>query len=105
MLERLDQARDVLAQASANHLAYASLEAAMGANSTNEVMRKLSVLAGTFVPLTLVTSLWGMNVRVPGQSADGRSRSFVPFAAIVGSFLIVGFFYLCRPKEKRRGRR
>ncbi|KAJ9465890.1 putative metal ion transporter C17A12.14 [Diplonema papillatum] len=84
MMERLDSARDILAQANSNYLAGVSVQAAIGANSTNEVMKKLSILAVIFVPMTLLTSLFGMNVKVPWQDTDG----LLPFYLILASFLI-----------------
>eukprot|EP00659_Diplonema_papillatum_P021901 gene21901-33646_t len=79
MMERLDSARDILAQANSNYLAGVSVQAAIGANSTNEVMKKLSILAVIFVPMTLLTSLFGMNVKVPWQDTDG----LLPFYLIL----------------------
>jgi magnesium transporter len=33
----------------------------------NDVLRMLTVISVVFLPLTLIASIWGMNVRVPGQ--------------------------------------
>ena len=78
MLGRLDSSRDILVQASSNYLAGVSVQAAIGANKTNEAMRKMSFLAFLFVPMTLITSLFGMNVEVPWQK-DGK----IPFYGIL----------------------
>eukprot|EP01062_Namystynia_karyoxenos_P053308 TRINITY_DN43120_c0_g1_i2.p1 TRINITY_DN43120_c0_g1~~TRINITY_DN43120_c0_g1_i2.p1 ORF type:complete len:794 (+),score=231.96 TRINITY_DN43120_c0_g1_i2:87-2384(+) len=99
MLERLDNARDVLTQAASNHLSHASFEAAIGANETNEVMKKLSILASVFVPMTLVCSMFGMNVKVPWQDVNSTR----PFWAILGSFAVLAalFFVVFSPQTCR----
>ena len=79
MLNRLDSARDVVAQANSNYLAGISVQAAIGANSTNEVMKRMSLIAFIFAPMTLVTSMFGMNVKVPFQ----EDKSTVPFWLIL----------------------
>ena len=38
------------------------------AHRTNEVFRVLTAISVIVLPLTLVASIWGMNVRVPGES-------------------------------------
>jgi magnesium transporter len=35
---------------------------------TNNVMNRLTFLATVHIPLTLIGSLWGMNVQVPGHN-------------------------------------
>jgi magnesium transporter len=61
----------------------------------NDVLRVLTVLSVVFLPLTLVASVFGMNVRVPGQGHIG------PFWIIVGIMVVsfVGLLALFR----RRG--
>lgn len=55
----------------------------------NSVISKVTVLAAIFVPLHLVTSIFGMNVRVPGQNTPGLSWFF----GIVGCF--AAFMVIC----------
>eukprot|EP01059_Diplonema_ambulator_P034617 TRINITY_DN7857_c0_g1_i1.p1 TRINITY_DN7857_c0_g1~~TRINITY_DN7857_c0_g1_i1.p1 ORF type:complete len:466 (+),score=90.01 TRINITY_DN7857_c0_g1_i1:45-1400(+) len=83
MLDKLESARDILAQANSNYLAGISVRASMTANSTNEAMRKMSLLAFVFVPMTLITSLFGMNVEVPWQ----HENSLIPFWLILATFV------------------
>ncbi|MDP8942798.1 MAG: magnesium transporter CorA family protein [Actinomycetota bacterium] len=47
----------------------------------NDVLRVLAVMSVLFLPLTLIASIWGMNVGVPGEGEIG------PFFAIVGVML------------------
>ncbi|HEX3737571.1 MAG TPA: magnesium transporter CorA family protein [Solirubrobacterales bacterium] len=48
------------------------------AHRTNETFRVLTTISVIFLPLTLIASIWGMNVRVPGQDR------------IEGFFILVG---------------
>ena len=57
----------------------------------NDVLRVLAVMSVLFLPATLVASIWGMNVQVPGEGQLG------PFFAIVGVIIallagLLGFF-------------
>jgi magnesium transporter len=38
------------------------------AHRTNETFRVLTAISVIVLPLTLVASIWGMNVRVPGEA-------------------------------------
>ncbi len=78
LIEKGTVIRDALNTAQSNHLAHLS-------NQTNEVMRTLSVVATIMLPLTFLTSLFGMNVRVPGQAETGLFY----FNSIVGLLLIL----------------
>lgn len=37
---------------------------------SSDVVMKMTALAGLLIPLNLITGLFGMNVRVPGQGVD-----------------------------------
>jgi magnesium transporter len=50
----------------------------------NDVLRVLTVLSVVFLPLTLIASIFGMNVHVPGESDT------VPFWLIVALMVVVG---------------
>lgn len=63
-LERIEVARETLITAQSNYLAQIS-------NRMNEVMKTLSIVATVVLPLSFLTGLFGMNVRVPGQDALG----------------------------------
>ncbi len=49
----------------------------------NDVLRVLTVLSVVFLPLTLIASIWGMNVRVPGQQQIGA------FWIIIGVMVVI----------------
>lgn len=58
------------------------------AERTNDVLGKLTVLGTIVLPMSLITGLWGMNVRVPGErAADGDLRWFW---GITGSLVVGG---------------
>lgn len=50
----------------------------------NDVLRVLTVLSLVFLPLTLIASIFGMNVRVPGE------QHAVPFWIIIAIMLTIG---------------
>src|SRR3954454_10921257 len=49
----------------------------------NDVLRVLTVLSVVFLPLTLIASIWGMNVHVPGE------QSVPAFWIIIGVMVVV----------------
>ena len=59
-------------------------------NRLNEVMKVLTVVSTIFMPLTLLSGLWGMNIalpRFPGGDAAQFWWLFLIIAAIVGGML------------------
>ena len=50
----------------------------------NDVLRVLTVLSVVFLPLTLIASIFGMNVHVPGEGA------IEPFWVVIGVMIAVG---------------
>jgi magnesium transporter len=57
----------------------------------NDVLRLLTVFAAVLLPLTLVASIFGMNVDFPGEGTDVAFWTIM--ASMVGLFLgLVGFF-------------
>jgi magnesium transporter len=47
----------------------------------NDVLRILTVLTVVFLPLTLISGIWGMNVGIPGQGSK------TAFWIVIGSML------------------
>ncbi|KAI8380701.1 hypothetical protein BD560DRAFT_365209 [Blakeslea trispora] len=68
MLQNINHYDRILHRAHTNYLAQVNLELTQTYILTNQVMNRLTFLATVFIPLTLICSLWGMNVLVPGQS-------------------------------------
>jgi len=50
----------------------------------NDILRVLTVLSVVFLPLTLIASIFGMNVKVPGE------MHIVPFWIIIGVMFAIG---------------
>jgi magnesium transporter len=50
----------------------------------NDVLRVLTVLSVVFLPLTLIASIFGMNVHVPGEEQT------VPFVVIIAFMVVLG---------------
>ena len=49
----------------------------------NDILRVLTSISVIVLPLTLLASLWGMNVGVPGEGDD------TAFYAIVGAMVVI----------------
>ena len=49
----------------------------------NDTLRVLTAFSVVILPLTLIASIWGMNVHVPGE---GES---LPFFLIIGAMILV----------------
>jgi magnesium transporter len=62
-------------------------------NRLNEVMKVLTVVATIFMPLTLVSGIWGMNVPLP-HFPGGESAQFwwlVGIMAIIAAGMLAAF--------------
>jgi len=68
MLQQLQHAENVLNNVSSTYLALISIKMSESSHKLNEVMKRFSAVATIVIPLTLVSSLWGMNVQVPGET-------------------------------------
>ncbi|KAI0243506.1 CorA metal ion transporter [Massospora cicadina] len=71
----------VLARAHSNYLAQISIELTQVSNRTNDVVAKLTAIASVLLPMNVITGLWGMNVRVPGQSTGEPDEPLTDAAA------------------------
>ena len=67
-----------------NYLALISIETSFVSNRMSQVMKKLSALAAVLIPWSIITGMWGMNVRVPffPYGTDWED-SYVPFILLV----------------------
>ncbi|KNE62687.1 hypothetical protein AMAG_07879 [Allomyces macrogynus ATCC 38327] len=73
MLQNLTYYDKTLARAHSNYLAQISIEITQSNERMNNVVAKLTIVASVMVPLNLITGLWGMNVKVPGQDIESKS--------------------------------
>jgi magnesium transporter len=67
----------------------------LATNRTNEVVRTLTVIATILLPITVVASIYGMNIPLPFQNS-GYSFLFVLLIMLV---IIVGMLYFFRRKH------
>ncbi|OMJ17294.1 Magnesium transporter ALR1 [Smittium culicis] len=95
MSENASHLEQVLSRAYSNYLAKISIELTESSNRTNDVIAKLSILASVLIPLNLITGLWGMNVKVPGQDQEGIAW-FMGIVLCIFSFVIFSVFICVR---------
>ncbi|KAK4519986.1 uncharacterized protein ATC70_010230 [Mucor velutinosus] len=82
MVQNINHYDRILHRAHTNYLAQVNLELTQTYNMTNNVMNRLTFLATVFIPLTLIGSLWGMNVYVPGKDHKDLSYFYWILAAM-----------------------
>ncbi|CAO3612408.1 unnamed protein product [Mucor fragilis] len=70
MLQSLNHYEKISSRSHSNYLAQISIEMTQTNNEINDVLSKLTALGSVLVPMNLVTGMWGMNVKVPGQFQD-----------------------------------
>ncbi|RKO85299.1 cora-like Mg2+ transporter protein-domain-containing protein, partial [Blyttiomyces helicus] len=85
MVQNLSHYEKTLARAHSNYLAQISIEITVASNRTNDVVMRMTALASVLVPLNVITGLWGMNVKVPGQDIE----SLYWFAGIVAGMCMI----------------
>ena len=67
----------------------------LATNRTNDVMRMLTVIATILLPITVVASIYGMNVPLPFQN----SHFSLIFVFLIIVIIIAGMLYLFRRKQ------
>ncbi|MFC2024563.1 magnesium transporter CorA family protein, partial [Chloroflexota bacterium] len=72
--DALDEYKEIIEGLNDTHDSLAS-------NNTNEVMRVLTLIATIFMPITLIASLWGMNISLPFARS---SNALLYIIAIMG---------------------
>ncbi|GAA5900346.1 magnesium transporter CorA family protein [Sporobolomyces salmoneus] len=85
----------ILSRSHSNYLAQISIEMTDANNQINDVLSKLTALGTVLIPMNLVTGLWGMNVHVPGQDADGLGW-FFGILGCLGAFAVAGSYLTYR---------
>ncbi|KAI1000798.1 putative metal ion transporter [Podosphaera aphanis] len=71
MTGNLSHYEKILARSHGNYLAQINIRMNERQEQTADVLGKLTVLGTIVLPMNIITGLWGMNVWVPGQGADG----------------------------------
>ncbi|KAJ3067978.1 CorA metal ion transporter, partial [Podochytrium sp. JEL0797] len=70
MVQNLNHCEKTLTRSHSNYLAQISIEITQASNRTNDVVMRMTALASILVPLNIITGLWGMNVKVPGEEGE-----------------------------------
>lgn len=65
----------------------------LSSNHTNETMRILTVIATIMMPLTLVASIYGMNVGLPQLGHEGSLASFIIIISIMFAAILMMLYY------------
>jgi magnesium transporter len=60
-------------------------------HKVNDVLRVLTAFSVAILPLTLIASIWGMNVHVPGQGDLTAFYAVIAFMAIVLAAMVAYF--------------
>jgi magnesium transporter len=96
-MSNLSHFDEIVGRSQANCLAHLSAMNLRMSLNINSVISKVSVLAAIFVPMHMVTVLWGMNVPVPGQENHGVAWFFGIFGVLM-AFMFVSLFISGRMK-------
>ncbi|KAJ3319828.1 CorA metal ion transporter [Boothiomyces sp. JEL0866] len=94
MMQNLSHYEKSLARSHSNYLAQISIDITQASNRTSDTVMRMTLLASILVPLNIITGLWGMNVRVPGQDREDLTWFFSIICAMF--FLITGTYYFVR---------
>ncbi|KAJ3017706.1 UNVERIFIED_CONTAM: CorA metal ion transporter [Siphonaria sp. JEL0065] len=93
MVQNLNHCEKTLTRSHSNYLAQISIEITQASNRTNDVVMRMTALASILVPLNIITGLFGMNVKVPGEEGESLTWFFtIVFCMVVVawiSFLIM----------------
>lgn len=96
MVQNLDHYSETLNRSHNNYLAQISIELNASSNRMDHVVKKLTGAAFFMLPLSLISSIWGMNIPVPGD--NNFPTHFVPFFVIITAMaaLVVMMFLFAR---------
>ena len=92
-LQRIESTREVISQANNNVVSILSIIGAEHSNRTNDVMKRMTLLGSVMGPLNLVTSAFGMNIRVPYQQEDSTTLFWVLVGCALGWVCFMGMLY------------
>jgi magnesium transporter len=62
-------------------------------NRLNQIMKVLTVMSTIFLPLTVLTGIWGMNVKIP-MFPGGEGAQFwwlAALMAVISAVMLLGF--------------
>eukprot|EP01096_Ripella_sp_DP13-Kostka_P002797 TRINITY_DN13896_c0_g1_i1.p1 TRINITY_DN13896_c0_g1~~TRINITY_DN13896_c0_g1_i1.p1 ORF type:complete len:492 (-),score=194.29 TRINITY_DN13896_c0_g1_i1:87-1562(-) len=85
MFQRSEMESSMMESLLVNYHGRIEFQSSQKMHETNRVMKRFSAVATIFLPATFVTSLWGMNVPVPGQYWPG---GLIWFFLILGALIL-----------------
>eukprot|EP01083_Nonionella_stella_P043270 116752_1 len=101
MLNSLKLEGENLHNTQTTFLAKVSIEVAASSNEIDHLAKRFGSFATILLPLTLISSMWGMNVRVPGQypdSGDTWCFWFLGISLVMMIFVAIMCFVFKRHK-------
>lgn len=81
MVQNLEHYSETLNRSHNNYLAQISIELNAASNRMDSVVKRLTGAAFFMLPLSLISSIWGMNIPVPGDA--NFTTNYLPFFAII----------------------
>lgn len=88
MKQSLSVYEKMLSRSHSNYLAQLQVESVDSNNRVTKVLGRITLIGTVLVPLNLVTGLFGMNVRVPGQNGEDLKWFFGMIGFIVALIII-----------------
>lgn len=76
MVQNLGHYEKMMSRSHSNYLAQINIQMTRVNNKMNDVLSRLTVLGTIVLPMNIITGLWGMNVKVPGQEIDNLNWYF-----------------------------
>jgi magnesium transporter len=89
----------ILSRSHSNYLAQINIKMNERQEQTADVLGRLTVLGTIVLPMNIITGLWGMNVKVPGQDIENLDwlvlSSFIPSTRVASvPFLLINGAHL-----------
>ncbi|KAJ2093756.1 CorA metal ion transporter [Coemansia sp. RSA 986] len=92
-IETCARAEAVLSRSHSNYLAKISLEMSKATYESNTTTERWTLLGVIVVPINIVTSFLGINLKVPGQDRDDTLNFFVLLACmLIYTFVMLAFW-------------
>ncbi|SMN22449.1 similar to Saccharomyces cerevisiae YOL130W ALR1 Plasma membrane Mg(2+) transporter, expression and turnover are regulated by Mg(2+) concentration [Maudiozyma saulgeensis] len=91
MYQNLAAYEKIFSRSHSNYLAQLQVESFNSNNRVTEMLGKVTMIGTMLVPLNVITGLFGMNVKVPGEGVGGYGWWFGILGVLV-SLAVVGWF-------------
>jgi Mg2+ and Co2+ transporter CorA len=95
-LEKLEVARENLAQAHNNYMTKVQIDIFEASGRTDDLMNRITLMAAFWGPVNLIAGMWGMNVKVPGQIYN----NLYPFFGLFCSMTIITLLLMIMFRNK-----